>query len=42
MELVPIVRAAAWCLLAAAALDTAQAALILSHAYGRRPGRRQG
>ena len=36
MDLVPVVRAAAWCLLAAAALDTAQAALIVGHAYQRR------
>ena len=39
MDLVPVVRAAAWCLLAAAALDTAQAAHILSHAYSRRRAR---
>ena len=36
MDWVPVVRAAAWCLLAAAVLDTAQAALILGHAYDSR------
>jgi hypothetical protein len=36
MDLVPVVRAAGWGLLAAAALDTTQAALILSHAYSSR------
>jgi hypothetical protein len=36
LDLVPVVRAAGWCLLAAAALDTAQAALIAGHACQRR------
>ena len=39
MDVVPLVRAAAWGLLAAAALDTAQAVLILGHAYDRRRDR---
>jgi hypothetical protein len=36
MDLIPVVRAAGWSLFAAAALDTAQAALIVGHAYQRR------